>query len=66
MRIYRTLLMAITKAQKMIADRLVRQLRRKDMVEEVREEIRKENEYMSKKEKAQKPTREQMQRPYDL
>lgn len=58
--------MAITKAQKMIADRLVRQLRRKDMVEEVREEIRKENEYMSKKEKAQKPTREQMQRPYDL
>jgi len=56
----------VTKAQKFVADRLIRRLKRADMVEEVREEIRKENEYMAKKEKAQKPTREQMQRPYDL
>jgi len=56
----------VTKGQKMLADRLIRQLKRKEMVEEVREEIRKENEYMEKQEKAQKPTREQMQRPFDI
>jgi hypothetical protein len=58
--------MSITHRQKQIAARLVRQLKRKDMVEEVREEIRKENEYMREKEEAQKPTRKQMETPFDL
>lgn len=32
---------------------------------EILANVRKENEYMRKKEKAQEPTREQMQRPYN-
>ncbi len=60
--------MAITAKQKEIADGLVKDI--KNMTDaafaEIRENIRKENEYMAEKEKAQKPTREQMQREYTI
>ncbi len=60
--------MAITTKQKEVADQLIEHI--KNMTEEdydeIRENIRKENEYMAKKEAAQKPTREQMQREYNI
>jgi len=58
----------ITTKQREVADRLVEDI--KHMTEadyaEMRENLREENEYMAEKEKAQKPTREQMQREFNI
>ena len=55
----------VTKKQREVAEELTNALKDIDL-EEIRENIREENEYFKRKEQAQKPTREQMQQPYDL
>ena len=61
----------ITKRQKEIAANIVKRLkergdRHKKVMDEIRANIRKENEYAEKQEKAQTPTREQMERRFDI
>ena len=57
----------VTKRQKEIAADLVKQIEAGAIPPElVAEHIRQENEYMEKKKKAQTPTREQMQRPFNI
>jgi hypothetical protein len=60
--------MAITAEQIEIAERLVESIKNMTQADydQIRENIRKENEYMAKKEAAQKPTREQMQLEYTI
>lgn len=55
----------LTKKQIEIAERLTEAVKTID-IEEVRKHIREENEYMKRKEAAQKPTREQMQQEYNI
>jgi hypothetical protein len=55
----------VTEQQKEIAERLVESLKDIDP-EEIRQNIREENEYMKRKEEAQKPTRDQMQRRFNI
>ena len=57
--------MAVTKKQREIAERLIADLKNIDP-EVIRQNIREENEYMAEKEKAQRPTREQMQREFNI
>lgn len=60
--------MAITNKQKEVAEKLAASIKEqtKEDIERIRKNIRKENEYMAEIEKAQKPTREQMQREYTI
>ncbi len=55
----------VTDKQREVAERLVEGIKDMDL-DVVRDNIRKENEYMAKKRKAQKPTREQMQRRFNI
>jgi len=57
--------MAVTKKQREIAERLIADLKNIDP-EVIRQNIREENEYMAEKEKAQRPTRDQMQREFNI
>jgi len=55
----------VTKKQKEVAEQLIASLKDIDP-EEIRQNIREENEYMKRQEEAQKPTREQMQRRFNI
>jgi hypothetical protein len=57
--------MAVTAKQKKIAEQLIASLKDIDP-EVIRQHIREENEYCRRQEEAQRPTREQMQREYDI
>ncbi len=58
----------VTRKQKLVAERICQQLDDNCLAvrEEVRANIKKENEYMEKKIKAQTPTRESRQRPFNI
>ena len=58
----------VTDEQKEIAERLVEGMRNMTQADydQIRENIREENEYFRRKEIAQRPTREQMQREYNI
>lgn len=55
----------ITKKQREIAADLVEVMQDLDP-EEIRQHIREENAYMKRKEEAQKPTREQMEKEFNI
>ena len=55
----------VTDEQKRVADELLEWIKDLDP-EVIRQNIREENEYFKRKEEAQRPTREQMQREYNI
>jgi len=55
----------VTDKQREVAERLVETLKDIDP-EEIRQHIREENEYFRRKKEAQTPTREQMQRRFNI
>ena len=58
----------ITQKQKDVAARVCQHIKNAGGAwrEQIRKNVQKENEYMAKKEKAQRPTRKQMETPYDI
>ncbi len=58
--------MSLTAKQKKVAEKLVAGVKESAVVEQVRTSIKRENEYSSKKNNSQKPTREQFSQSYNL
>jgi len=58
--------MSLTAKQKQVAAKLVADIKDTSVVDQVRSSIKRENEYSSKKDISQKPTREQFSQSYNL
>jgi hypothetical protein len=58
--------LSLTTKQKEVAESLVAGIKSTAVIERVRSSIKRENEYSSKKDLSQKPTREQFSQSYNL